>query len=434
MNTPATRPQPLRRKKSLQVNPVKLSQPVGATLAFMGVKGCLPLMHGAIGCASFTKVSLTRHFNEPLALRNTAVTEIATVLDGGDHGINSAVANLLTRVRPEFIGLYSTGLTDAKGDDLRGIAKHINYPVVYADTPDFKGGLESGWARVAGAFIEQVVEPAEPDPNHLLLLPHAGLHPLEVERLKEFFEAFGYRVDALPDLSTSLDGHLTDEDQAAQSQGGITLGEIRALGGAGVVVSVGASMAPVAEALLGRCPQARHLHLPGVMGLQATDRMVAEVMALSGREPGERIKRWRRRLQDAMIDAHFTLGQASLILAGEPDRTADMARCLAEAGATIRAVIASTPSPALDGLPATEVLVGDLEDAELRIGDCDLLLCNFHGEQIAQHHGKVHLARGYPILDPIGVQLKNDVLYEGSACLLVEAANALIAARAHAGH
>ena len=35
--------------KPLQVNPIKLSQPMGATLAFLGVANCLPLMHGAQG-------------------------------------------------------------------------------------------------------------------------------------------------------------------------------------------------------------------------------------------------------------------------------------------------------------------------------------------------------------------------------------------------
>lgn len=438
MNTPTLSPKQIigqkSAKKPLQVNPVKLSQPIGATLAFLGVKGCLPLMHGAIGCASFTKVMLTRHFNEPVALRNTAVTEVATVLDGGDKGISEAVRNLLTRVKPEFIGLFSTGLTDTKGDDLRRIARDIDYPTITADTPDFKGGLESGWATVATSFVEQMMEPGEPEPDRLLLLPHVSLHPLEVERFKEFLADFGFRVDALPDLSTSLDGHLNDQDQSSMTRGGISPAEIRGLGRSGVVVSVGASMRPVAEAFLARCPGARHLHLPGIMGLVANDELVARLMEVTGREPSEWVKRWRRRLQDTLIDAHFTLGHARFILAGEPDRIADMAHALAEAGGHIRAVIASTPSPVLDSLPADEVMVGDLEDAEQRIADCDALICNFHGEQLAQMYGKVHIGRGYPILEQIGVQLKVDTLYEGGASFLAEVTNALVAARMAAHH
>ncbi len=45
-------------KKPLQLNPIKLSQPMGAMLCFLGIKNCMPLMHGAQGCASFSKVFL----------------------------------------------------------------------------------------------------------------------------------------------------------------------------------------------------------------------------------------------------------------------------------------------------------------------------------------------------------------------------------------
>lgn len=74
--------------KPLSINPFKLSQPMGATLAFLGIKGCMPLMHGAQGCASFTKVFFTRHFNEPIAIQTTAVNDLTAVFDGGEYGIS----------------------------------------------------------------------------------------------------------------------------------------------------------------------------------------------------------------------------------------------------------------------------------------------------------------------------------------------------------
>jgi len=48
--------------KPLQINPIKLSQPMGAMLFFLGVKNTMPLMHGAQGCASFSKVFFTTTF------------------------------------------------------------------------------------------------------------------------------------------------------------------------------------------------------------------------------------------------------------------------------------------------------------------------------------------------------------------------------------
>ena len=38
--------------KALSVNPLKVSQPVGASLAFLGLAATMPLEHGARGCTS----------------------------------------------------------------------------------------------------------------------------------------------------------------------------------------------------------------------------------------------------------------------------------------------------------------------------------------------------------------------------------------------
>ncbi|NIQ93921.1 MAG: nitrogenase iron-molybdenum cofactor biosynthesis protein NifN, partial [Desulfuromonadales bacterium] len=77
--------------KPLQINPIKLSAPMGATLALLGVDRCMPLMHGAQGCTSFTKVFFTRHFSEPIAIQTTAVTDVTAILDGGDYNIVESI-------------------------------------------------------------------------------------------------------------------------------------------------------------------------------------------------------------------------------------------------------------------------------------------------------------------------------------------------------
>lgn len=257
-----------RTTKPLQVNPIKLSQPMGAALAFFGVDRCMPLMHGAIGCASFTKVFLTRHFCEPIAIQTSAVSDITAVLDGGDYNIAESVRNITKKVTPDLIGLFSTGLTETKGDDLHRVASDIDFPLVHVNTPDYEGGMESGWALATRSMIEQLVEPTETiDDDTVLILPHASLTPIEVEKIKEFIAAFGFDALALPDLSTSLDGHL-GEKQAALSSGGIGVEEIRSLANAGLVLTVGSSMRPCAEALQKKNPFIRHHHFDHLQGLR----------------------------------------------------------------------------------------------------------------------------------------------------------------------
>ena len=46
----------LKRNKALAVNPLKASQPVGASLAFLGINRAIPMLHGSQGCTAFGKV------------------------------------------------------------------------------------------------------------------------------------------------------------------------------------------------------------------------------------------------------------------------------------------------------------------------------------------------------------------------------------------
>ena len=413
-----------KRSKPLQVNPFKLSQPMGATLAFLGVDRCMPLMHGGQGCTSFTKVFFTRHFCEPVAIQTSAVTDAIAVLDGGDYSIVEAVKNITGKVSPSLIGLHSTGLPETKGDDLRGVARQIEFPMVTVNTPDYEGGLESGWALTCKAMIEQLVKPGgEVDGNKLVLLPHVSLQPIEVEKIKEFIAAFGFNVFALPDLSTSLDGHL-GERQAALSSGGIAVEEIRSLGDAGLVVSVGDSMQGCAIALQRKNAEMCHHHFAHLHGLEATDSLVEMLLAETGfRTPPQPVARWRQRLQDAMLDSHFSLGQTRFLVAAEPDQLAGICQSLYDAGGKVALAIAPVDSPQLDKVRADQVMVGDLEDAEDMAGHYGVMIGNFHCESIAHRQQKGLVLRGFPNWEQVGNSLKNDVLYEGGCYFLFETAN-----------
>ena len=170
----------------------------------------------------------------------------------------------------------------------------------------------------------------------LILLPHVSLTPIEVEKIKDFIAKFGFEVLALPDLSTSLDGHL-GEKQAALSSGGIAVEEIRGLADAGRVISVGASMQICAKALQKKNPGMRHHHFDHLFGLDASDALVELLLKETGiSQPHPSIIRWRKRLQDAMLDSHFSLGQTRILITAEPDHLAGLCQVLYDAGGRIR--------------------------------------------------------------------------------------------------
>ena len=72
-------------KKACTVNPLKMSQPLGASFAFLGLDACMPVMHGSQGCTSFGLVLLVRHFKEAIPLQTTAMNEVTTILGGYDN-------------------------------------------------------------------------------------------------------------------------------------------------------------------------------------------------------------------------------------------------------------------------------------------------------------------------------------------------------------
>lgn len=383
-------------------------------------------MHGAQGCASFSKVFFTRHFNDPIAVQTTAVNDITAVIDGGDYSISEAVKNITAKVKPDLVGLFTTGMTETKGDDIKGAAYLLKerQKMVYVHTPDFEGGLESGFSLSIQAVISQLVQPTTNiDLNKATLIPNVNLTPIEVEKIKEQISLFGYEVFALPDLSDSLDGHL-GEKQGALSSGGISCEEIETLANSKIVITVGSSVQKCGELLKEKNKNTTHLHFDTLNGLLNADRFYKALMdqkELSRPHPS--IVRWRKRYQDALLDTHFALGGVNAVIACEPDQILSIASTIMEAGVNIKAVVSPTKSVSLNNDIFKNVIIGDFEDVENELQEGDILISNFHGERIANKYDKAFMVRGFPDYEGVGNQLKNDLLYEGSTYFLFEIAN-----------
>ena len=423
--------------KPLQLNPIKLSQPMGAMLCFLGIKNCMPLMHGAQGCASFSKVFFTRHFNDPIAVQTTAVNDITAVIDGGDYAISESIKNITKKVKPDLVGLFTTGLTETKGDDIKGASKLVEdiQQMVYVNTPDFEGSLESGFSKSIEAIIQQLVQSTtEIDTNKALIIPNVNLKPIEVEKIKDTISLFGYEVFSLPDLSESLDGHLGLK-QGALTSGGISVEDIKKLGSSSLVFTIGQSVEKCGNKILEKNPNIKLFHFDSLGGLEASDKffkVLCKVKNIS--QPHPSIVRWRKRLQDALLDTHFVIGSSKVIIALEPDQALSVANTIIEAGAHIKAIVTTHRNDLLDEIPCENLLIGDFEDVESFLQEGDLVISNFHAERLAIKHKKALFVRGFPDFESLGNQLKNDVLYEGSSYLLFELANLINHHKLGAGH
>lgn len=431
-------------KKAAAVNPLKMSQPLGAAYAFMGLASCMPVMHGSQGCTSFGLVLLVRHFKEAIPLQTTAMNEATTVMGGLDN-IEKAILNIRQRAKPQIIAICSTGLTETRGDDVEGALKLIRQrrpeladtAVVYVSTPDYLGAFQDGWAKAVATLVAQLPEAVTADTpkvaNRINVLPGCHLSPGDIDELRELIEAFGLEPVFVPDVSGSLDGHIP-ESWMGTTLGGTSLNALRTLGSAAHTLALGEQMRGAAQALQQRTGMPFTL-FDRLTGLTATDAFVATLAQLSGREVPARIRRQRSQLVDAMLDAHFHTGQVRVALAAEPDLLWSAGSFLAEMGMELAVCVTTTKSPLLERLPTAEVLIGDLEDFErsAQVADCQLLMTHSHGRQAAERLGKPLFRLGIPMFDRVGNAHICHVGYRGTRRFVCDVANLMMDHLPHHG-
>lgn len=430
------------RKKPLVVNPISVSERVGAVLAFLGLARSLPVEHGVRGCAGFTKLFFMRHFREPIPLQTTAVNQAATIL-GGEENLLEALQVVIERHHPGVIGVVTTTLAEFQGADLgRSVAMfrraHPDYgevDIVPVACGDGYGGLESGFARAVEAIVDAMVpdEVAQVDcvdisgDRRINVLASPMLTPADLGALKDWIACFGLRAVMIPDLDDSLDGHLIDDGFSALTYGGTTREQIAQSGRALATIVVGASLEGAANLLKSKTgvPDFR---FRGLMGVAACDELTMALHEISGRPVPERLVRQRARLLDAMVDCQFYSPGASAGLAGDPDLVGAFAGLLADAGIRVPAVVSSAKASSLDDIAADRVIVGDLEDLETvaQKEGVRFIVGNSHAAATARRLGVPLLRAGFPQYDVVGGSAKTWTGYEGSRQALFEVTNLLL--------
>ncbi|WP_424945073.1 nitrogenase iron-molybdenum cofactor biosynthesis protein NifE [Candidatus Thiosymbion oneisti] len=437
----APRAEIVKRRKALSVNPLKASPTIGAALAFLGFRRCIPMLHGSQGCAAFGKVFFVRHFREPIPLQTTAMDQGSAVM-GANENLVEGLKTLCQKHAPELIGVPTTGLVETQGTDIRMAVRMFRdqypqldaIPVVPVATPDFTGSLESGYALAVAAVIGQLVPRADAAgtrpgrrPRQVNLLVGAHLTPGDLEYLKDLIERFGLHPIVLPDLSDSLDGHLTEQDFSPLTMGGAQVADLAVLGDSAATLVVGASLDAAADLLAERTgvPDARFPHL---MGLAAVDALVTELARISATPVPAQVERQRSQLQDAMLDTHFMLGRSRFALAADADLLVGFSDLLASLGAETVAAVAPTNTPALERVRTTKVEIGDLEDLErtARERGAEVLIGNSHAAPTAERSGLPLLRAGFPLYDQVGGYQRLWIGYPGTRRTLFDLANILL--------
>jgi len=428
----------LKRNKALAVNPLKASQPVGASLAFLGINKAIPMLHGSQGCTAFGKVFFVRHFREPIPLQTTAMDQVSTVMSA-DENVIEGLRAVCEKSKPALIGLPTTGLSETQGTDIKRLVKEFyaahpefaHIPIVPVNTPDFSGCLESGYALAVKAILEVML----PEKNahvgkrkkQVNVLAGSFLTPGDIEHIKELVEAFGLRPLVLPDIGDSLDGHLTEHETSPVTLGGTPVSEIATMGESIATLVLGNSLHDAAD-YLQQQTGVPDFRFDSLMGLDAVDRFIAALAEISGMPVPEKIERQRAQLQDAMVDSHFMLGLALIAIAADADLLFGFSKLVTEMGCEVVAAVAPAKAHILQAVSAAQVSIGDLEDLEIaaRKNGAQLVISNSHAVETARRLGVPLLRAGFPQYDLLGGYQRLWVGYRGTRQTLFDLANMMV--------
>ena len=431
-------------------NACRLCAPLGACLAFRGVEGAVPFLHGAQGCSTYIRRYMISHFREPVDIACSNFGEAAAIF-GGQQNLRVGLENVIRQYRPRLIGIATTCLAETIGDDVPLFLHQIRRelvapnvpPLVCVSTPSYAGSHAEGFQAAVRALVDTLAESGD-RAEHVNLMP-GMVSPADIRYLKEILADFELPATVIPDYSDTLDGPAWERYQQIPP-GGTPVDQMRRAGAARATIEFGSTWdrEHTAGALLERHHKVPRYELPLPIGVRLTDRLFEVLEQCTGRPtPAKHIEE-RGRLIDALVDAHKYVFGKQAVVYGEPDLVAGLAGLLAEigvvpalcaSGATTGRLRASIAHATPDSMP--EVLVMENVDfteieqhaAELEI---DLVVGNSKGFKLSRRLAVPLVRVGFPIHDRIGAPRLLHVGYRGAQQLFDRIANALIEAKQQA--
>ena len=434
-------------------NACKVCTPLGACLAFCGVAGAVPFLHGSQGCATYIRRYLISHFREPMDIAASNFTESSAVF-GGAANLKAGLANVLTQYNPALIGLATTCLSETIGEDMPGLLREFaatpagavnTAAIVPVSTASFRGTHVDGYHAAVKALVEKLAldapsRSADSTPAASVAIFPGMLSPADFREIKRLVAAFDLPLTLLPDYSDTLDGPSWADYEKLPS-GGTTVDAIRALGSATATIECGRVLAG-SKATAGTVLLARHavpLHRLGLpVGLRETDAFLETLSALSGRPIPESLLAERGRLVDSWVDGHKYIFEKRAIVYGDEDLVIGLTALLTEIG--IVPVLCASGGRSGRLAESIRSVATEVDDRTLiREGadfaditalaetlKPDLLIGASKGYSLARKLGVPLLRCGFPIHDRIGGQRVLHVGYTGAQQLFDQIVNTLL--------
>ncbi len=425
-------------------NACKLCKPLGASLAFRGIEGCVPFLHGSQGCATYMRRYIISHFNEPIDIASSSLGEKQAIYGGGAN-LKLGLQNVTAKYAPKLIGVATTCLTETIGDNVPMILAEYQKEfaaddaplLVHVSTPSYAGTHMEGFNAAVREIINQLATEAEP--NETINLLSGFISTADIRYLRDVCDDFGIQATIVPDYSDTLDGQAQN-DYPLIPEGGTPLSAIRNMGGAKATIELGSTLPENTGGKILERKFKTKLYQTGLpIGIRATDALFDRLEAISGNTTPARYKAARGRLIDAMVDGHKYIFGKRAVVYGEEDLVVAMTSFLAEIG--IHTVLCASGgksgkfAESIAGVLAEmdcelpvvkeDVDFFDIETLakELQV---DLVIGHSKGYAFARKENLPMIRVGFPIHDRVGGQRILHLGYNGAQGLFDLITNTVI--------
>ncbi len=435
-------------------NACKLCAPLGASMAFKGIQGCVPLIHGSQGCATYVRRYMISHYKEPVDIASSNFSEESTIFGGGPNLI-AALTNVGNQYQPEHIGISTTCLSETIGDDVPQIIKEFRkgqpdlekVGLAHAATPSYCGTHVDGFHQAIVSVIKDLTEEA-PANEKLVLIP-GMLSPADYRYLSEIIERMNIEAILLPDLGETLDNpHWQDYKRIPD--GGTSRADLKLVGGAKQYLQFGDVLN---KGMAANTVKQKNINTPGStleklygmpgattgfpIGINGTDRFFDILTRMTGQAMPLKYEKERGRLVDAYTDGHKYVFGKRYVVYGEEDFVIGLTEFLSEIGmepaiiatggesSSFKSIIESKLDPRFK----PEIMVGaDFEEIaeRSRLIKPEIMIGHSKGYYIARELGIPLVRVGFPIHDRFGGQRVLHIGYEGAHQLFEKIANACI--------
>ena len=193
----------------------------GSRVVLYPIADAIHIVHGPIGCASYTWDIRGSLSSGPELHRLSFSTDMQEkdVIYGGEKKLYAAVSELIDEYKPKAAFIYTTCIIGVIGDDVNAVAKKVQQekgiPVIAVDSEGFKGSKKEGYKAACDALFKIVGSDdknAEKVPKSINILGDFNIAG-ELWIIKDYYERMGVKVIC----SVSGDGRVEDIRKAGRA-------------------------------------------------------------------------------------------------------------------------------------------------------------------------------------------------------------------------